>query len=75
LQLSAGAAADVDRQLLVRGARSYRPIFAARARAQQQTSRTPLLLSIDETDGRTDKRTPDRYIDPAPHTMCRAASK
>jgi len=72
LQLSAGAAADVDRQLLVRGARSYRPIFA---RAQQQTSRTPLLLSIDETDGRTDKRTPDRYIDPAPHTMCGAASK
>jgi len=26
------------------------------ARAQQQTSRTPLLLSVDETDGRMDTR-------------------
>ena len=35
---------------------------------QQQTSIAPLLLSID----RTDRQTPDRYIDPAlpgPHAM------
>ena len=31
--------------------------------AQQQTNCTPLQLSIDGTDGRTDGRTPDRYID------------
>jgi len=30
--------------------------------AQQQTSRTPLLLSIDGTGRRTDGRTLDRYI-------------
>jgi len=35
--------------------------------AQQQTRRKPLLLSIDRT--RTDGRTLDRYIDPAPHTI------
>ena len=40
--------------------------------AQQQTRRTPLLLSIDGTE--TDGRTIDRSIDPAPRTM-RAASK
>jgi len=50
-----------------------RSISAAGAGAQQQTSRTPLLLSIDGTDRRTDGRTPDRYIDPALHTM-RAAT-
>jgi len=44
-------AVDVDRQL-VRDARSYRSISAAGA--QQQTCRTPLLLSIDGTDRRTD---------------------
>jgi len=33
--------------------------------AQQQTRRPPLLLSIDGTD----RRTPDRYLDPAPHTI------
>jgi len=33
--------------------------------AQQQTRRTPLLLSIDGTDGRT----LDRYIDPVLRTM------
>jgi len=34
------------------------------ARAQQQTSCTSLLLSIDgQTDGGTDGPTPDRYID------------
>ena len=45
--------------------------------AQQQTHRTPLLRSIvwDRlTDGQTDGRTPDRFIDPAPHTM-RTVSK
>ena len=36
-------------------------------------SSKPLLLSIDGTDRRTDGWTPDRYIDPAQHTM-RAAS-
>jgi len=47
---------------------------AAGARAQQQTSRTLLLLlSIDGTDRRTDGRTPERYIDPAPHTMLAAS--
>jgi len=37
-----------------RGSSSYRSISAARARPQQQTSRPPLLLSIDGTDGQTD---------------------
>jgi len=37
--------------------------------AQERTRRTPLLRSIDGTDGRTDGRTPDRYVAPAPHTM------
>jgi len=32
--------------------------------AQQQTRRPPLLLSIDGTD----RRIPDRYTDPTPHT-------
>jgi len=40
------AAAVVDRQL-VRGAGSYRLTSAARARAQQQTRSTSLLLSLD----------------------------
>jgi len=31
------------------------------------SSKPPLLLSIDVTDGRADGRTPNRYIDPAPH--------
>jgi len=31
---------------------------AAGARVQQQTSRMPLLLSIDGTDGRKDRRKP-----------------
>ena len=39
--------------------------------AQQQTHRTPMLMSIDgrRTDGQTDRRAIDRSIDPAPHTM------
>ena len=39
--------------------------------AQQQTGRTPLLLSIDGsgTDRRTDGRTLDRFIDVAPHIV------
>jgi len=37
--------------------------------AQQQTRRTPLLLSIDGTAGRTDGLTLDRFIDPAVHNM------
>ena len=38
--------------------------------APQQTRRTPQRLSNDgrQTDRRTDGRTPDRYIDPAPYT-------
>jgi len=38
--------------------------------AQQQTRRTPRLMSSDgrRTDGQTDGRTIDRSIDPAPHT-------
>jgi len=35
---------------------------------QQQTSRT-LLQRANGTDGRTDRRTPYRFIDPIPHTM------
>ena len=42
-------------------------IFCQRG-AQQQTRRTPLLLSIDGTDGRTDGRTLGRFTYPAPHT-------
>ena len=58
----------------VRGAGgcSYQSISPAGARAQQQTRRTPLLLSIDgtdrhtdrRTDGRTDGRTLDRFMSP-----------
>jgi len=43
--LARAQAADIDRT-------SYR--CAAVARAQQQTSRTPLLLSFDGTDRQTD---------------------
>jgi len=37
--------------------------ISCRHGAQQQTRWSPLLLSIDGTD----RRTPDRYIDPARH--------
>jgi len=37
--------------------------------ARQRTCRTPLLRSNDGTDKRTDRRPPDRFIDPAPPTM------
>jgi len=46
--------------------------FAAERRAApplQQTRRTPLMLSNDETDRQTDGRTLDIFIDPAPRTM------
>jgi len=56
---SAPAAIDVD--------------ISCRQGPRQQTRRPPLLLSIDVTGRRTDRRTPNRYIDPVPHTM-RAAS-
>jgi len=52
---AAQAPADIDRYP-VRGAGRCRLISAARARAQQQIICTPLLLSIDGTDGRTDTR-------------------
>ena len=51
------------------GARSYRSISAAYTGAQQQTRRPPLLLSIDGTDRRADRRTLGCYIDPAPPTV------
>jgi len=51
-------------------ATGYRSLSAAGVRAQQQTSRTPLLPSIDGTDGRTDTRPLHR---PAPHTTQAAA--
>ena len=41
---------------------SYRSIFAASARSQQQTSRPT---------GQTDRQTLERYIDPAPHRLQR----
>ena len=41
--------------------------------AQQQTTSSGVLRANNGTDGQTDGRTPDRYIDPAAHTM-RAAS-
>jgi len=44
-----------------------------RACIQQQTSRTSLLLLIDGTDRQTDRRTPNHYIDPGPHTMWAAS--
>jgi len=44
-----------------RGSSSYRPISAA-GRPQQQTHRSPLLLLIDGTDGRLDRRTLDRFM-------------
>jgi len=56
---SAGAC---SRYQAIRGARSYRSISAARARAEQQTSRTLLLLPVDERDTRTDGRAPDLCI-------------
>ena len=36
---------------------------------QQQTCHTPRLQSNGGTDRRTDRQTPDRYIDRALHTM------
>jgi len=36
---------------------------------QQNRRRTPQQLSNDGTDGRTDRRTLDRYTNPAPHRM------
>jgi len=42
-----------------------RYLLPATPGAQQQTRRTPLNRSMDGTDGRTDGRTLDRYIDPA----------
>jgi len=55
--------------LLNAGACSTAPaaIFCLQG-AGQQTHQPLLLLSIDGTDGRTDRRTPDRYKDPAEHT-------
>jgi len=41
---------------------------SCRRGAEQQTRRTPLLLSNDGTDRQTDGRTRERFIDPAPHT-------
>ena len=41
---------------------SYRSIYAARARPQQQTRCPPLLLSIYRTERRTDGRTLDRFM-------------
>ena len=48
----------------VRGAGgcSYQSISPAGARAQQQTRRTPLLLSIDGTDRHTDRQTDGRTL-------------
>jgi len=37
--------------------------------SQQQTRRTPLLLTIDGTGGWTDGRTLDHFVDPALHIM------
>jgi len=36
---------------------------------QQQTHGSGVRLANDGTDGQTDRRTPDRYIEPASHTM------
>jgi len=56
--------------LLSAGARSYRSISAADAGAQKLTFRPSLLLSIDGTDGLTDRQTDaDRYIYLVPLTM------
>jgi len=57
------SAFDAERRLLLHCARSATAVIA-----QQQTRRTPLLLSIDGTDRQSDGRTPDRYTYPAPHT-------
>jgi len=56
-------AADIERWLVC-GARSYRSISAARARAQQQTSRMPLLVYIDGTHRQTNNEQ-----DPVPRTV------
>jgi len=39
-----------------------RYLLRARTRPQQQTHRPPLLLSIDGTDRRTDRRTLGRFM-------------
>ena len=44
-------------------------LYLLPARRSAANPRTPLLLSIDGTDGRTDRQTLDRFIDPAPHAM------
>ena len=61
-------AGDIDQQLVCcAGARSYPSIYlrTVAQSTQQQTSRRPLLLSIDGTD----RQKPDCYIDTAPHIM------
>ena len=62
-------AADIDRQIDSRYKASEAVDPLSIAWAQQQTSHTSLLLSIDGTDGRT----PGRYIDPARCTACMRA--
>ena len=49
------AAAAVDRYVLPVGRSAANPPHAAAA--------------VEQTDGRTDVRTPDRYVDPAAHTV------
>jgi len=43
--------------------------------AQHQTRRTLLSLSIEWTDRRTDGRTLDRFVNPAPHTVWAVSTK
>ena len=54
-------ACAAERRRLQHGARSYRSMSAIDAGAQQQTRRPQLLLLVDGTEERTDRRTPDLY--------------
>jgi len=58
----------VERRCLPHDTRSYRSIPAADAGAQQQTP-PAAVAALGRWDRRTDGRTSDRYIDPAPHTI------
>ena len=65
--------AAADRRIAGRAAID-RYLLAAEPGSQQKI-RSIDLRRPDETDGQTDRRTPDSCIDPAPHTICRQCQR
>jgi len=65
--LNSRVPADIDRYRAPAGAAAKLLLRSAWRRRQIWIKRQ--LLSTGQTDGRTDGRTPERYTDPAPHSM------